>query len=106
MNVEHIFNKPLTRDINGVVKAEQLDNASVYVELDEYVVTRELERHFRHFFETYTPALKNRNAATAGKVGVWVSGFFWFGEITFYQDTVIPARKPGDGKKRAATPCH
>ena len=47
MNVEHIFNKPLTRDINGVVKAEQLDNASVYVELDEYVVTRELERNIR-----------------------------------------------------------
>jgi hypothetical protein len=83
MNVEHIFNKPLTRDINGVVKAEQLDNASVYVELDEYVVTRELERHFRHFFETYTPSLKNRNAATAGKVGVWVSGFFGSGKSHF-----------------------
>lgn len=83
MNVEHIFNKPLTRDINGVVKAEQLDNASVYVELDEYVVTRELERHFRHFFETYTPALKSRNAATAGKVGIWVSGFFGSGKSHF-----------------------
>lgn len=83
MNVEHIFNKPLTRDINGVVKAEQLDNASVYVELDEYVVTRELERHFRHFFETYTPSLTSRSPAMAGKIGVWVSGFFGSGKSHF-----------------------
>lgn len=83
MNVEHIFNKPLTRDINGVVKAEQLDDASVYVELDEYVVTRELERHFRHFFETYTPSLTNRSPAMAGKIGVWVSGFFGSGKSHF-----------------------
>ena len=83
MNVEHIFNKALTRDINGVVKAEQLDNASVYVELDEYVVTRELERHFRHFFETYTPSLANRSPAMAGKIGVWVSGFFGSGKSHF-----------------------
>ncbi len=83
MNVEHIFNKPLTRDINGVVKAEQLDNASVYVELDEYVVTRELERHFRHFFEVYTPALTRRSPAMGGKVGVWVSGFFGSGKSHF-----------------------
>ncbi|EIJ36722.1 BREX system P-loop protein BrxC [Thiothrix nivea] len=83
MNVEHIFNKPLTRDINGVVKAEQLDNASVYVELDEYVVTRELEQHFRHFFETYTPSLTSRSPAMAGKIGVWVSGFFGSGKSHF-----------------------
>ena len=83
MNVEHIFNKPLTRDINGVVKAEQLDDASVYVELDEYVVTRELERHFRHFFETYTPSLTNPSPAMAGKIGVWVSGFFGSGKSHF-----------------------
>lgn len=49
MKIEQIFSKKLTRDINGVVKAEQKDNDSVYVELDEYVVTRELDRHFRAF---------------------------------------------------------
>ena len=41
MKIEQIFSKKLTRDINGVVKAEQKDNDSVYVELDEYVVTFE-----------------------------------------------------------------
>ena len=41
MIIEDIFSKQLTRDINGVVKAEQVDNDSVYVELDEYVITQE-----------------------------------------------------------------
>lgn len=83
MNIEQIFSKQLTRDINGVVKAEQVDNDSVFVELDEYVITKELDRHFRHFFETYVPAIKNRNPAVAGKIGVWVSGFFGSGKSHF-----------------------
>ncbi len=56
MNIEQIFEKPLKRNINGVVKAEQTDDASAYIELDEYVITRELENHLRHFFESYVPA--------------------------------------------------
>jgi hypothetical protein len=83
VNIEQIFSKPLIRDINGVVKAEQLDNECVFVELDEYVITKELDRHFRHFFETYVPAIKNRNPAVAGKIGVWVSGFFGSGKSHF-----------------------
>jgi len=81
--IEQIFSKQLNRDINGVVKAEQLDNECVFVELDEYVITKELDRHFRHFFETYVPAIKNRNPAVAGKIGVWVSGFFGSGKSHF-----------------------
>ncbi len=83
MNIEQIFAKPLKRDINGVVKAEQLDNDCVFIELDEYVMTTELDRHFRHFFETYVPAIKNRHPAVAGKIGVWVSGFFGSGKSHF-----------------------
>ena len=83
MNIEQIFVKQLTRDINGVVKAEQVDNKSVFIELDEYVITKELDRHFRSFFETYVPAVRNRDAAMSGKVGVWVSGFFGSGKSHF-----------------------
>ena len=83
MNIEDIFSKQLTRDINGVVKAEQIDNDSVYVELDEYIVTQELDRHFRRFFETYIPAVKQRNPAVANKIGVWISGFFGSGKSHF-----------------------
>ncbi len=83
MKIEQIFSKQLTRDINGVVKAEQNDNNSVYIELDEYVVTRELDRHFRAFFETYVPSLTNRGSAMSGKIGVWISGFFGSGKSHF-----------------------
>ena len=83
LNIEQIFTKELTRNINGVVKAEQVDDESVFVELDEYVVTRELDRHFRSFFETYGPAVHGHNADLSGKVGVWVSGFFGSGKSHF-----------------------
>lgn len=83
MQIEQIFSKSLTRDINGVVKAEQLDPQSVFVELDEYVITNELDRHFRAFFETYVPSVTHPGSALSGKVGVWVSGFFGSGKSHF-----------------------
>ncbi|MGA6490361.1 BREX system P-loop protein BrxC, partial [Escherichia coli] len=83
MKIEQIFSKKLTRDINGVVKAEQKDNDSVYVELDEYVVTRELDRHFRAFFEAYVPSVTQSGASMSGKIGVWISGFFGSGKSHF-----------------------
>lgn len=83
MQIEQIFSKALTRDINGVVKAEQLDPQSVFVELDEYVITRELDRHFRAFFETYVPSVTHPGSAMSGKMGVWVSGFFGSGKSHF-----------------------
>ncbi len=79
MKIEDIFSKSLTRNINGVVKAEQMDNESVYVELDEYVVTKELDRHFREFFEAYLPSCDTDfNPNT--KMGVWIKGFFGSGK--------------------------
>lgn len=83
MNIEQIFSKKLTRDINGVVKAEQKDNDSVYIELDEYVVTQELNRHFRAFFEAYVQSVDNSGSEMSGKVGVWISGFFGSGKSHF-----------------------
>ena len=65
MSIKDIFSKELDRPINGVVKADQSDDATVYQELDEYVVTNELEKHFRSFFESYgtdltDPSIANR----------------------------------------------
>ena len=49
MRIENLFQKDIFRPINGVVKADQLDEASVWQELDEFVVTRELDQHLREF---------------------------------------------------------
>lgn len=83
MNIEQIFEKKLTRDINGVVKAEQTSSEVVFVELDEYVVTNELDRHLRAFFESYTPSTTGHAEKMSNKVGVWISGFFGSGKSHF-----------------------
>jgi len=59
MTIKDLFFKPLDRSINGVVKADQSDDATVWQELEEYVVTNELEKHFRDFFESYSTDLKD-----------------------------------------------
>lgn len=83
MNIEQLFEKPLLRNINGVIKAEQVDQDSIFVELDEYVVTNELERHFRGFFETYADAVRQPLGTYSNKMGVWISGFFGSGKSHF-----------------------
>jgi hypothetical protein len=46
MKIQDLFERDIHRPINGVVKADQLDASSVWQELDEFVVTNELRRHF------------------------------------------------------------
>src|SRR5438132_9016173 len=75
MRIKTLFQKDIARPINGVVKADQLDASSVWQELDEFVVTRELDQHFRTFFSAYCEAIDHRHhPEVVGKVGVWVSG--------------------------------
>ena len=84
MRIENLFQKDIFRPINGVVKADQLDEASIWQELDEFVVTKELDQHLRDFFSIYCEAIDNSNDPdVAGKIGVWVSGFFGSGKSHF-----------------------
>jgi hypothetical protein len=84
MQVKELFKKPIDRPINGVVKADQLDESTIWQELDEFVVTRELDQHLRKFFATYVEAIDNpKDASISGKIGVWISGFFGSGKSHF-----------------------
>lgn len=84
MKINELFNKDINRPINGVVKADQTENDTVFVELDEYVITGELDKHFNHFFEAYMPSIRDPKAkALSGKLGMWVSGFFGSGKSHF-----------------------
>lgn len=83
MNIESIFCKQLTRNINGVVKAEERDSEQIFVELDEYVITRELHKHFNDFFDVYSPSGTYQGVASSGDNGVWISGFFGSGKSHF-----------------------
>ena len=50
MQIKTMFEKPIDRKIKGVIKVGQNDEENIFQELDEYVVTDELQKHFREFF--------------------------------------------------------
>ena len=106
MKISSIFKKDIARPINGVVKADQLDDLSVWQELDEFVVTKELGGHFRKFFEAYCDAITSPNDPNiSGKIGVWVSGFFGSGKSHFIKvlsHLLENAEHVHDGRTRRA----
>lgn len=84
MQIKQLFTKNIERKINGVVKADQTENDTVFTELDEYVITKELAQHFETFFDAYMPSVRDPKAkAISGKLGIWVSGFFGSGKSHF-----------------------
>ena len=68
--IKELFFKPVDRPIDGVIKAD--DERHLQVELDEYVITREVSKGLGAFIDAY---LHNPTAN-----GVWISGFFGSGK--------------------------
>jgi hypothetical protein len=84
MLIKNLFERDIFRPINGVVKADQLDDSSVWQELDEFVITRELDQHFRKFISWYLEAVdQGKKPDPTGKMGIWISGFFGSGKSHF-----------------------
>ncbi len=79
MQIKDMFAKRIDRDIKGVIKVGQGDDANVHQELSEYVVTRELQKHFADFFANYKTGI----VGNTDKMGVWISGFFGSGKSHF-----------------------
>lgn len=72
MKLKDIFEKQIDRNIEGVIKADDL--ASLQIEVEEYVVTNEVSKSLESFFRDYND--KNYRGAS----GVWISGFFGSGK--------------------------
>lgn len=109
MKIRDLFTKPIDRPINGVIKADQRDAESIWQELDEYVVTKQLTEYFRRFFDAFLAAADNPNdPVLSTRMGVWVSGSFGSGKSHFikilsYLLENIEATNPENGQlKRAA----
>lgn len=84
MLIKNLFERDIFRPINGVVKADQLDDSSVWQELDEFVITQELDLHFSKFISWYLESVDQGKASDpGGKMGVWISGFFGSGKSHF-----------------------
>ena len=58
MKIQQMFVKPIDRPIKGVIKVGQGDDANVKQELEEYVVTRQLQKHFATFFDAYKRGMR------------------------------------------------
>ena len=79
MQLQNIYKSDINRDINGVIKVAQNDEKSIKQELEEYIITRELRRHFNTFLNNYEKSL----SYPTDKIGVWISGFFGSGKSHF-----------------------
>ncbi|MBW8351817.1 BREX system P-loop protein BrxC [Bacillus sp. IITD106] len=99
MLLKEMFLKDIERDIRGVIKVAQTNEADIYQELDEYVVTGELHRHFSKFYENYQKGINGKT----DKMGVWISGFFGSGKSHFLkilayllENKAVQGKKPVD----------
>jgi len=77
MQIRQMFKRDIDRYINGVISVGEEE--TIKQELEEYVVTRELQRHFSDFFEAYEKGLDNPLRNT----GVWIQGYFGSGKSHF-----------------------
>ncbi len=76
-NLKKLYAKDIDREIQGVIKVD--DESYISQELEEYVVTEELLKHFHSFFEAYNAGINGNTE----KMGVWISGFFGSGKSHF-----------------------
>lgn len=96
MRLQSIYKSDINRDINGVIKVAQDDEQSIVQELSEYIITRELRRHFNTFLNHYERSLEQ----PTDKIGVWISGFFGSGKSHFLKMlSYLLANKNGWWKK-------
>ena len=79
MMIRDMFADDINRKINGVIKVDQAADDVIEQELNEYVITRELKKHFITFFNYYGDAFEQPTA----DMGVWISGFFGSGKSHF-----------------------
>ena len=96
MKIKDMFAKKIDREIQGVIIVGQGEDANVSQELEEYVVTRELQKHFADFYSAYKKGI----VGTTPKMGVWISGFFGSGKSHFLKilSYLLKNRQVGDRK--------
>ena len=98
MKIQPMFKKDINRPISGVIQVGQDDEASLRQELGEYIITKELRRHFGTFLTNYSNAIDQ----PTDKVGVWISGFFGSGKSHFLKMlSYLLSNKEVGGEKAA-----
>lgn len=74
MKLAEIFEKDINRHIEGVIKVD--DEKNIVEEVEEYVITNEVDQRLKSFFEVYASSINTKMS----DIGVWLSGFFGSGK--------------------------
>ncbi|MDM8540437.1 hypothetical protein QUF90_05060 [Desulfococcaceae bacterium HSG9] len=73
--IHEILKLNLKEDIKNVIDIEDRSEAEVKYEIDSYIVTENIGRHFAKFASEFTSEIK--------ETGVWISGFYGSGKSYF-----------------------
>lgn len=88
--IKTLFEKDIARRIDGVIKAD--DMSALSVELEEYIVTNEIEKKLEEFITAY-------NSGTDVN-GTWISGFFGSGKSHLLKMlSLLLQNDPVDGRE-------
>ena len=80
MQIREIFVKDIGRSMNPVIKvSDQDDEDTIFQELDEYVVTQEIDRNFEKLYKGISDGIRGDK----DHIGVWISGDFGSGKSHF-----------------------
>lgn len=79
MTIRELFQGKIDRRIEEVIKVDQTDKQVIQDEIQEYVPTESIKRHYTQIFERF---YETPNRPHEG-IAVWVSGFFGSGKSSF-----------------------
>lgn len=79
MTIRQLFHGKIDRRIEEVIKVDQTDKQIIRDEIQEYVPTESIKRHYTQIFERY---YETPNRPHEG-IAIWVSGFFGSGKSSF-----------------------
>jgi len=74
-----IFRNPISRRIEEVIKVDLGDQATVALELEEYVATPHIQHSFEEVLDRYQETINKPDEGT----NLWISGFFGSGKSSF-----------------------
>jgi len=74
--IEKLFKKNIHRNIEGVIKADNLTDEAIFQEVDEYVITNDLNKKLDKFFGEYSSSI----GTNTQDIGTWISGHFGSGK--------------------------
>lgn len=95
MQIRDMFARPIEREIKTFITVGENEAESFeQQELEEYVVTHELQKHFHDFFAAYRKGIEG----TTPGMGVWITGFFGSGKSHFLKMLALLL----DGRRKIA----